>query len=99
MHLVLRATITRVIHRSFSQKLCYTEPKYVLGRFCGPLETDSIINSCEKIVQCVCVFFFFFFNYCVGSNCTNIEKFSAEKLLADELETLAEENSTEDTDY
>ena len=35
---------------------------------------------------------------CAGSNCTNIEKFSAEQLLAVELEALAEENSTEDTD-
>ena len=35
---------------------------------------------------------------CAGSNCTIIEKFSAEQLLAVELEALAEENSTEDTD-
>ena len=35
---------------------------------------------------------------CVGGNCTNIEKLSAEQFLAVELKALAEENSTEDTD-
>ena len=35
---------------------------------------------------------------CAGTNCTNIEKFSSEELIAAELEAVSEEDFTEDTD-
>ena len=34
---------------------------------------------------------------CAGTNCINIEKFSLEEFIAAELEEVAEEDSTEDT--
>ena len=36
---------------------------------------------------------------CAGTNYTDIEKFSSEELIAAELEAVAEEDCTEDTDY
>ena len=55
------------------------------GNSCGCRKHEQICNIACKI--------------CAGTNCTNIEKFSSEELIADELEAVAKEDSMNDTFY